>query len=249
MKKLKLLTKKIIIYIVLFMIIISSISSPVFSYTAQEIESAVAGYSKNYVEQGNAQGIIRYCLAHGYYVYSHWDPENANSNMPSYNNTNHKESTAGLHYFCCATFVSAMYWKVTGGALSPLTDSVLGIRNWGNAGNATIVSLNAVEPGDILTIRNEAEGTGHTAIYIGDNKIAHASGEGGDEVTRATDKMVVISEYNASDWQQAHRITESAASKVTTLDTTYSIAGTGNFSSSNDLGPSEFFFNGIPDGR
>lgn len=228
MRRLKNLTVKIIIYITIFMLCLSNIA---YAYSAEEVGNAIAGYAKNYVEEGNKKNILRYDLNNGKYKYSHWDPENSTSND-------------GLHWFCCGTFVSCMYWKVTGGVLSPQTDAAVECLNWGTK-KGSEVNLNDVKPGDILW-RSRSGGTGHTAIFIGDNKIAQASTS-----QPPTTEQINIKEYDTSKWEKAARISDTTAATVKTLDTTYSMTGSSNSieSSKTSIDYSNFFFNGIPDGK
>ena len=148
-------------------------------------------------------------------------------------------SVSGVHWFCCATFVSCVYEHVAG--IQIRTHGALDVGNKFRTSLGGSVDLNSVQPGDVLT--RHRTGGGHTAIYIGNNQIAEAS-----ESTPLPLGKVLISAYTPSSWENAWRISEATASQVTTLNSEFSITGTGNIGSTK-IDYSNFFFNGIPDGK
>ena len=225
--------KCLIIYVVVFMTMLSSIS---YGYTSSEIGSAVAGFSKNFVETGNQGtgpdgkvGFLRYSLND-----ANWSKVTSiqwNTVLPA---------SDGMYWFCCATFVSNMYEAVTG--LQIRTHSSAGVKSWAQS-HGEAVSLSSVQPGDIL-YRTRAGG-GHVAIYIGNNQIAQASTANSEPPAQ-----VNISSYSAGAWQSAYRISDATASSVFNLDTTFTISGIGGVTGVGTMSGidfSEFFFNGIPD--
>ena len=148
-------------------------------------------------------------------------------------------SVSGVHWFCCATFVSCVYEHVAG--IQIRTDGALDVGNKFKNGLGIEVDLNSVQPGDVLTTRTSRGG--HTAIYIGNNQQAEASSS-----TPLPLGDIHVTTYSPSSWEHAWRISEETASQVTTLNSDFSITGTGNIGSTK-IDYSNFFFNGIPDGK
>ena len=219
----KKISKCLIIYVIIFATLLTTSS---YGYTAAEVSSAIAGYAKQYIISGNEKGILRYDLLNGKYKYSEWDPEVT-------------KSPDGLHYFCCATFVSCVYEKVAG---IPLQDhGAFNCKNKLIQFGGEAIPLSEAKPGDIVwRTRN---GGGHVAIYLGNGEVAQAS-----SADLPIDQQLNIkSDMN---WLGAVRISESLAATITNLDTTYSISGVGGLTGSGTTYQySKFFFNGIPDGK
>ena len=235
MKVIKRLGKKVIIYVVIFMIILASCGSGVASaYTVSEIGSAIAGFSKNFVEENNKgtgpdgrAGFLRYSLKD-----SNW------SKVTGIQWGQVQPASDGMYWYCCATFVSEMYEHVAGFQIRTHGSAV--VKSWG-ASHGESVNLNSLQPGDILY--RTRTGGGHVAIYIGNNQIAQAS-----TARLEPPQQVNISDYDPTKWLEAYRISEETASQVTTLNSDFSITGTGN-TGSTKIDYSNFFFNGIPDGK
>lgn len=231
MKGLKRLGKKIIIYIVIFMLVLSTIGSgSVSAYSVSEVGSAIAGFARNFVEDKNQGtgpdgqvGYLRYTLGD---KLNYWDSHGWGVVEPS---------SDGLYWFCCATFVGVMYESVAG--ISIRDHSANGTHSKMLAMGQRI-NLSEVQPGDVLWTDH------HVGIYVGDNKVAAAS-----TGQSAPPNQVKVHGFGASDWTEAVRINEATASSVTNLNTSYTITGTGMSASSTKIDYGKFFFNGIPDGK
>lgn len=148
MKVLKRLGKKVIIYIVVFMIVLSTIGSGCASaYTQQEIGRAVAGYALNLLKWGNEENLadggprLRYT-------------QGDRNNHPTYNN----ENVALPWYYDCSSFTCAMYNIVCG---MNITGGELDTSLLYNSNIFITVPASERQPGDIL-VRPKTVNKGRT---------------------------------------------------------------------------------------
>lgn len=248
--KIKRILKCVIIYIVLSMIILSSVA---YGYSSSDVAGAVAGYSLNVLTWGNDEA--NFCDGPGGYGPAIRYNQCGNPNR--YHHPRVGESEPELPWFWdCSSFASNMYDIVTenavhggeehacSGLLSDPAFESTGVVDNGSTPSSQVI------PGDMLLAE------GHVEIYIGPEHGtggAHSNHAGGDvnahtgelnQVDCAAENRGFIS-YSPQGGTY-YRLTDSAASKVETLDTTFSIAGT---RSGSNINYSNFFFNGVPDGK
>ena len=248
-RKIQKILKCMIIYIVLFMIILSSVA---YGYSSSDVAGAVAGYSLNLLTWGNDEE--NFCDGPGGY-----GPALRYNQLGNPNRTHHptvSNPDPELPWFWdCSSFASNMYDIVTENAIhggeehacsgllsDPMFEST-GVVDNGSTPSSEVV------PGDILLA------SGHVEIYLGPEYGtggAHSNHTGDvnahsnskEQVDCAAENRGYITYSPAGGTY--YRLTDSAASKVETLDTTFSIAGT---RSGSNINYSKFFFNGVPDGK
>jgi hypothetical protein len=150
MKSLKRLGKKIIIYIVIFMLVLSLFGSGVASaYTSAEVGSAVAGYTLNLLTWGNEENLddggprLRYT-------------QGDRSHHPTYDN----EDVELPWYYDCSSFATCMYNIVCG-------MDIMGCGSWeytcdGIMGSGRFEVVSSPQPGDLKITSS------HVEIYLGE---------------------------------------------------------------------------------
>ena len=246
LKKFKMIFKCMLIYIVLFMIILSNVS---YGYSSSDVAGAVAGYAYQLLVWGNQENLsdggpkLRY--AQGDARNHHPKPGEPDPELP--------------WYWDCSSFASNMYDMVTENGVFGGTEHVCtgilssGVFETTGVYNTDSAPVSGVVPGDLLL--NEE----HVEIYLGPDK-----GTGGAHTNRTEpfDRFAKTTALNQVDCGESrgigpfyspqaayfYKLTDSAASKITTLDTTFSMAGT-RAQAGDAINYSEFFFNGVPDGK
>lgn len=249
LKKFKMIFKCMLIYIVLFMIILSNVS---YGYSSSDVAGAVAGYAYQLLIWGNQENLsdggpkLRY--AQGEARYHHPKPGEPDPELP--------------WYWDCSSFASNMYDYVTENGVFGGTEHVCtGILSSGVFESTGVYNNNsapssAVVPGDLLL--NDS----HVEIYLGPDKGTggahwnHSEDYGGSDVCAKTPapqqvdcgECRGIGPFYSPEAAYFYRLTDSAASKVTSLNTQFSMAGT-RAQAGDTINYSEFFFNGVPDGK
>jgi hypothetical protein len=238
MKRLKNLIEKVVIFIVVFMLIMSTFGSGVVSaYNSSEIGSAVAGYTLNLLTWGNEENLpdggpkLRYS-------------QGDRNNHPTYKNSD----VALPWYYDCSSFACAMFnivcgEDVTGGELTSASMITCG----------KFVEVSTPQPGDIRIK------SGHVEIYISDELGtggAHSNGSknSAGKTTNANqvDCAAISRGFKSISPEDGKwmRLKSSITDNVTDLNTDFTITGVGtSVTSGTSLTYSDFFFNGIPDGK
>ena len=235
MRKTKILLKKIIISIIILMILLATaFQGSSMAYTQEEVMGAVAGFAAHVVDEYKNGNI--------HVTYSqpkresnpYWDSSYTWSSNPI--------------YFDCTSFACGTFHYVAGiidyphcsGELVPDVPSDMAtyfdkITNW----NYTEAEL---QVGDLLSWNTGDKG--HGFIYVGGDKGFANDGyyytNAQDYINRKKNSNLVIYRLNAA-----------GAAAVTNLNTSFSIASVNQAGGLNNkqVDYSDFFFNGIPDGK
>lgn len=150
-KNLKRLGKKIIIYIVIFMILLSNMVS--FGYTSSDVGSAVGGYTLNLLTWGNEENLpdggprLRYTQSSD--RTAHPTVENPNPELP--------------WYYDCSSFAADMYNMVCNQEIlsySATTETIAGSSSFDNLGGQASATK---KPGDLICKADE-----HVEVFIDD---------------------------------------------------------------------------------
>lgn len=252
-RKILIVFKYIVVYVVVFMLLLSNVA---YGYSSSEVAGAVAGYALNILTWGNDEA--NYCTGPGGYGPAIRYNQCGNPNR--YHHPRVGQTDPELPWFWdCSSFASNMYDIVTenavlggqehtcSGLIKHSSFESTGVKNTGSDPGSQVI------PGDLLLY--SGEDSGHVEVYLGPEYGtggAHSNHAGGDvnahtnkpnQVDCAAENRGFIS-YSPKNGT-FYRLTESAASKVETLDTTFSMAGT----RSGNINYSNFFFNGVPDGK
>ncbi len=250
-KMIKNFIKCVIVYIVISMTILSTISC---GYSSAEVGDAVAGYTLNVLTWGNKRE--NYCDGLGGYGpalrYNQLGTQGKNrSSHPTLSDPNPETPW----FYDCSSFTAAMYNMVCNKEILP----------WGSTCSTIAAATSVVEyigpvgdgssckPGDIICdpsshveiFISQELGTGgaHTNNLHGD--VNGYSNSDGQVNCRAVDNgYKSISPSNGG----IYRIKETAASQITDLNTEFSM-GTASSLNGEAIDYSNFFFNGIPDGK
>lgn len=253
MKKIRLFAKKIIIYIIIFMIVISSITPISFAYTQSEVGKAVAGFAKHVVDEYGNPGKKRV----GYRRFLGDTNDNAEHiGVPRHTREDNPcwDSSMGWDdyvYFDCSSFATGCYNYVTGLIKEPYVTYTLCYSTPSDMQESFEKitwdkSQSTLRVGDLVVFNTGAEGAGHAWIYTGAGKTSEVG--------------TIPAGANHKQWDQAnsistvyiYRIKEEAAETLTKLNTEFSKTKTGlngKGMQSSKLNYSNFFFNGVPDGK
>ncbi len=166
--------KKIKNILIIFIIILSVLfmfPENVHAELTQEQQKTVADFAKRFVNEGNNKKILRYSQPLRTIGFS--------------NKTKRK-----LMYFDCSSFASFVYNKTCNAGLGCLDTP--GLYNSPKFKRISY-SKNALQKGDLLCRPRTASRGGHVMIYVGDGKVAHASGSKGKG---PTEQVVIGNVYN-----------------------------------------------------
>lgn len=254
--KIKRAFKCIIVYILIFMIVLSNIAYA--GYSSEEVAGAVAGYTLNLLTWGNQEE--NYVDGPGGY-----GPALRYNQLGEPNRYHHPrvgETEPELPWFWdCSSFTSNMYDIVTENAILNGEEYACGGLRTCGAFESTGVVDNQTTPGAGVIVGDILLSDGHVEIYLGPehgtggahsnhykdiygyvNVNGHTNAE--NQVDCAAENRGFIT-YSPNGGTY-YRLTDSAASRVETLDTTFSMAGTRG---GTEFNYSKFFFNGVPDGQ
>lgn len=257
MKKLKLLTRRIIICIVIFMLIFSSVASTSFAYTPEEVGNAVAGFAKHVVDTygPNGKNIVGYRQIAGdkfdnraqreasgkSYI---GEPGHSRTDNPIWNPSQYNWDSPYI-YFDCTSFATGCYHYVAGLINEPYATASLYGTPADMQGTFEKIHWDkqdsSLKVGDLLYY-HESGNIGHGWIYIGGGQTAEDGSVSRDNSLFANKDVYI------------YRITAEGAKKVTNLNTEFSATGTsssgaGGSGNLKKIDYSNFFFNGIPDGK
>ena len=242
MKNLRYFLKNIIIFIVIFVLIFSTITPVSLAYTPEEVGNAVAGFAKHAVDTYGEHTGYRQQKGDQYDNSDHKGVAgHSRTDNPIWSPNEYKWDSEWI-YFDCSSFATGCYHYVAGVIDSPYpTGSLIG-EPADMAGKFQKIhwdkSQSSLKNGD-LVFYNGGDAGGHAWIYSGD-------GQTSENGTRHNSWDV----YNSKDvyiW----RITTEGAKSITSLNTEFSMGGTASGSgiTAEKVNYSNFFFNGIPDGK
>lgn len=243
---LKIKAKRIIIIWVIIFILLSSVSSGVYAYTVDQCQSALAGYCWNFYNSGAA--------ADTHYYVADW-ASSTSERAYAYKDQKSPNCTHSTKLgMDCVGWVSYAVHHCYGIGNEEFTYFV-------TPQNGAVTAYEPVtgqyQPGDILTNYH------HVFIYVGDvdgsgkGSIVHCTGSGGPggPANKTSAGWGVSCDYldtytsNPDNAVSGHfRLSESAAASVVNLNTEHTITGIVGSEQSN-INYSNFFFNGIPDGK
>ena len=248
MNRVKKIIKCLIIYIVISMMILSNVA---YGYTSAEVGSAVAGYTLNLLSWGNKEenycdGLggygpaLRYnqCGTKGKNRLSHPTLDNPEPELP--------------WFYDCSSFSAAMYNMVFNQVIMDWSSTTS--SDWDSKFDRLgSQSSTSKQPGDVIN-----NVSSHVEIFISDEYGtggAHGNGVGVNNYSNKAGQVdcgyesgrFASPEISPSNGY-VFRIKESVASTITDLNTEFSITGIGS-KKSGTINYSNFFFNGIPDGK
>lgn len=239
-RKLLKIGKSLIVYIVIVMIFLSNIS---YAYSQEEVGNAVAGFAKHVVDTygDNGTGSVKYrqCVGDKFDSPSARGGESGHcrTDNPIWSPSEYQWDDQYI-YFDCSSFATGCYHYVTGIIQTAWAtgDSSSGLLDSPSDMTGSLEKihwdkqLSSLKNGDLMVY------DGHAWIYSGDGQTSENGSKHNSWDT-----------YNGQDiyiW----RISESGASNLTSLNTEFSTGSTSS-SSSSTVDFSNFYFNGIPDGK
>lgn len=246
MKKIKLMFRKIIVIIVLIEIILSCFGAGIASsYTKEEVAGAVAGYAQHVVDTYGPSGknTVKY-------------DQSMNDQNPFWRPDKYTWDSPTI-YFDCKSFANGCFNYVAGFSLPNLVTSKMvnfpspypeyfdeiPPSSWG-------YDANNLQPGDLCVWSNgpgDPNG-GHTLIFVSSEKGFAENGKS----WKSNAQSYINSKKGAPKGFHVFRVSDSGAAKVTNLNTEFSVGGftsTGGGIGLVKVNSSQFYFNGIPDGR
>jgi len=255
MKLIKNAFKKTVVLILLMQIILSCIGSGIsYGYTKEEVAAAVGGFAAHVVETYGKSGtnVVEYSQPNRY-LNPIWKPE-------SY------QWTSSKYYFDCSSFANGCYKYVAGMDIPAMVCSKMvnfpspyptyfeevPASSWG-------YNISNLQTGD-LCVWSEGAGNpngGHTMIFVSSDKGFAENGKGYARGGGASASQSYVNQRKTvAKGFHVFRVSDSGAAKVTNLITDYSTEfqagsglGSGTGITTVDVNYSEFYFNGIPDGR
>ena len=277
-KVLKDLLKKIVVYIVVFMILLSDLSLPASAYTSAEIGQAVAGYARHVVSNYGVPGskIVKYRQGKGG-IYDHpgddsnpdyvdcgGAPGHSRIDNPIWNFNNYSWSSQYV-YFDCSSFASGCWHQVvpqifSGGPPSSYNLSV-------NFSYSSIFerheyhTKDTLQVGDIMAYNGKVDGQdkGHAWIYIGGSQDTECANMGRKTPAEGGLQFKTISDASKGSRGNSNSLIvyhltlkPEYASQITEINTEMCEGGFGSTTSGitgDGQDFSNFFFNGIPDGK
>lgn len=158
----------------------------------------------------------------------------------------------GIWHVCCTTGIEQMYKQALGIDLTSYGWSrgcditITAINNGGSTLNKNFIVItdeSQLQPGDILC------NSSHNEMYVG-NREHFNSGNGGGVRQPRGESVVSISHRDHSFTSEGGSFDCAIRLKDTVqVDPSGKVTGVGTATSSDGLVPSDFFFNGIPNGR
>jgi hypothetical protein len=248
MKLLKRMLIKIVIYIVIFMIIMSDFAS-CFAYSQEEVGNAIAGFAAHVVKDCGNKICYRQITGDKYDVTSNGGETNhCRTDNPIWSPSNYTWDSEYI-YFDCSSFASGCYNYVAGLFDSAQSTGSLDGFSSSDFERGTLSSSSEAKIGDLIWNPE------HAIIFIGDSvsgisynfaEVGPGTGEWGEHCGfRDLDNYIAQKGYAFN----YLRVSSSGASKITSLNTEFSLTGTKNGSSGTSIDYSKFFFNGVPDGK
>ena len=239
-KVLKSTVKKIIIYIVICMLILSSITPISLAYTVDEVGGAIAGVAVHIVDSYRDHIDYSQSVRTANPI---WQPD-------SYSWDDEKYS------FDCSSFASGCANYATGGKTPSsvqYTGSMIAYSN-PDMENIRITDVSQLKLGDLFY--HDTGENAHATVYVGSGSSegdlaevggANSDGEGG---SLGDCGYRDAASYLARGYEfYALRVTEEGAKNITTLNTEFSLTQTVSASTGKSIDYSNFFFNGVPDGK
>ncbi|MBR1540357.1 MAG: C40 family peptidase [Clostridia bacterium] len=212
------------------------------AYTPEEVGNAVAGFAKHVVDTYGQEG--KNIVGYRQVVGDQYDnsgkggvPGHCRTDNPIWSPSSYTWNSEYI-YFDCSSFATGCYHYVAGVIDSPhATGSLMGSPSDMSGKFEKIhwdKSQSSLKNGDLMFY------DGHAWIYSGDGK------------TSENGRYHCNWDYHNGQDIYIYRITSAGASAITTLNTEFSVAGTSNNGSgiaAEKINYSNFFFNGIPDGK
>ena len=218
--------KKIIIYFTIGMLLLSNIC---YGYTQEEVGNAIAGFAAHVVSEYGDQ--VEYS-------------QPSRDNNPIWNSGSSSWNDTSTYYFDCSSFSSGCLHYVTGLLSYALnTTGLIGLQGDPNFEVFRFSGMSDLMPGDVVV---HDDGEAHAVVYVGQEYSAW-----GTSGSVANNGSTFRSDsYFGNSYQfYVVRVSESCASSLTTLNTEFSISGTSSSSTTSSVDLSDFYFNGIPDGK
>lgn len=235
-KLLKRITKYFVICVPVFTILLGNIS---YGYTSAEVGAAAAGWAKWIIENHTTGSIDSD-------VELKYSQPNRDHN-PFWNQNNATKYASTPWYFDCSSFCTSAYNYVTGQIIlgsetwPATTASIPSESSFDDLGTYSSVGEAGLRAGDLL-----CQAGFHVEIYV-DSTLGTAGARNSNKGLIFTGLSGESSKvYPHSATTHVYRLKESVAASVTNLNTTYSSATT---SSGLTVNFSDFYFNGIPDGK
>lgn len=226
-KNIKKFGKCLIIYIVIFVTLLTTVS---YGYTQEEVGETIASYASGIAN--NYADVIEYSMSY------------LRTNNPIWSSSRSWDD-GETSYFDCSSFASGCYYEVTGLLSSaPATSSLAGISDGGDYEKSTVSSTSDLMTGD-LVFWNGSGDLGHALIYVGNNKFCEVGGSSGNIGYRTADSYISYCQTKGRTLYYI-RVSEEFAESLTDLDVDTS--GTVTVKSE-DYEEGDFYFNGIPDGK
>lgn len=225
--------KRLIIYYVVFMLLLSNVC---YGYTQAEVGDAIAGFAANVVSEYGDQ--VLYEQLGSYQNDGHTRDDN-----PIWNPGSYTWNDTSTYYFDCSSFSSGCIHAVTGLLSYSLnTTGLIGLSGDPNFEVFRFSGIGDLMPGDVVV---HDDGLAHAVVYVGDQY----AGEGGAIANNGSSFRDVSYFNNAYEFYVV-RVSETGAANLTSLNTEFATGNYGSSSSSEQsVDLSDFYFNGIPDGK
>ena len=233
MKRMKLIFKRIIIYIVVFMMLLSNTCYG--GYTQEQVGDAVAGFAANVVSEYGDQ--VKYEQLGSFQNDGHTRDDN-----PIWNSSSYTWNDTSTYYFDCSSFSSGCIHAVTGLLSSALnTTELIGLSSDPNF-EVIDYSSSALKTGDVVV---HDDGQAHAVVYVGQE---YSAWDTSGAIANNGSTFRSVSYFDNNYDFKIVRVSESGAKNLTSLDTTFSKTGSSSATAAS-IDYSNFFFNGIPDGK
>ena len=226
-------TKKIIIYFVVCMLFLSNIS---YGYSQAEVGDAIAGFAAHVVSEYGDQ--VLYEQLGSYQGDGHTRDDN-----PIWNPSNYSWDDTSTYYFDCSSYSSGCIHAVTGLLTYALnTSGLIGLSGDPNFEVFRFSGMSDLMPGDVV-VHDDA--SAHAVVYLGQEYSAWGTtGSIGNNGSTFRSESYFGEAYEF----YVVRVSEEGASNLTSLNTEFATGNVGSSSNSN-VDFSNFYFNGIPDGK
>ena len=265
-KVLKNLFKRIIIYIVVFMILLSDLSLPLSAYSPEDIEGAVANFARHTVKtygspEFGGNGAIKYRRDRNdeYDNPSKYGGEHNHTRIdnPVWSSNSYTWANQYI-YFDCSSFASACWHQVVPSSISVQSSYSLIHNSFSYFDRYEFdyehpESLNPpIAPGDIM-VRE-----GHAWVYIGGTEQTANMGYYSNPYKPDYGGLrfkTLAQQKSAAGTRTTYylRLKEEKAAQITEINGEIIEGGFGSTTTSGITGTgqdfSNFFFNGIPDGK
>lgn len=234
-KSIKKIIKSLIIYFVVCMLFLSNVC---YGYTQAEVGDAIAAFAAHVVSEYGDQ--VLYEQLGEYQGDGHTRDDN-----PIWNPSSYSWDDTTTYYFDCSSFASGCIHAVTGLLDYALnTTTLIGLSSDPNFEVFRFSSMDDLMPGDVVV---HDDGAAHAVVYVGQEYSAWGTS---GAIANNGSTFRDVSYFGNSYAFYIVRVSEQGAQNLTSLNTEFATGNVGSSSSSTttvDL--SDFYFNGIPDGK